>query len=113
MDSAVGWTLGSGWSIGSGVALGVPDAATTSLTHVLSLIAGTYLLTFEVKTRTAGSVTPRLSGGVGGLIIGTNRAAVGVFQETLVTSGSLAVGFNKNPTFNGSIDNFSVVRIAP
>lgn len=112
MHSSAGWALGPGWSIGAGVATGVPDAATSALTYNTNLVAGTYRVTFEVKSRSAGSVVPRLSGGVGGTIAGTTRATTGVFHETFVTPGSAAVGFNKNPTFNGTVDNLTIVRTA-
>lgn len=63
MDSALSWTLGAGWAIGAGVAQHTAGSA-DAIGQGLAAEAGKYYrVALSVSGRTAGTVTPRLTGG--------------------------------------------------
>lgn len=58
-----GWVAAGGWAIAGGAASHSPGSAST-LSHAIDAVAGRwYRLGYTVSGRTAGSVTPRLTGG--------------------------------------------------
>jgi hypothetical protein len=99
------WTKGTGWSIGSGVATKVAGTSSSlSQTVPTALTANaTYQLTYTL-TRSAGSITPRLTGGT--TVTGTTRSASGTYTETITAvSGNVTFEFLADASFAGTVDN--------
>ncbi|KKM21495.1 hypothetical protein LCGC14_1634900, partial [marine sediment metagenome] len=98
------WTE-NGWSISAGVANSAA-AQDTNLDQTVSITENkAYEVVFEVKTRSAGSVTPIL-----GTTSGTARSTLAIFTETIIAgSGSLirfdAIGFT------GTIDDVVIKQV--
>lgn len=100
------WTKGAGWTIAGGVAAGTGPSGSV-LSQEPTLIEGdTYRITFDVVTRTAGAVTPRVQG-----VVGDSVTAVGSYTQYIVAGASGTTGMNKNAAFEGSVDNISVRRL--
>jgi hypothetical protein len=101
------WTKGSGWAIGSGVATATTSSA--GLNQSITPVVGThYLITYTI-TRTAGSVTPRFTGG--STVSGTARSAAGTFSDviTAVTGNNVFEFIGSG--FSGTVDNVAVQPI--
>lgn len=101
------WTLGSGWALasdGGGKVTKTPGAVTDlSQTAFSALVTGaTYEIQFEISDRTAGSLTPKLTGGT--TVLGTAVSANGVQKQRLVVNaGNITVVFTPDAAFDGSI----------
>ena len=103
-----GWTLGADWAcdIVSNEADNT-GAGTTTLEQNVSSVAGeTYVVSFTVKNRTAGTVTPQV-GGVSGSAVSSNTAA----SQLIVATGTGNLIFTPNAAFDGSIDDASVKKL--
>lgn len=102
------WTKGTGWSIGSGVATKTAGSAAV-LSQAVTLTAGhTYRLVYTI-TRSAGSITPRFTGG--STVTGTARSAAGTFVEVLTAvSGNTTLEFSADASFAGTVDNVYLKR---
>jgi hypothetical protein len=108
-DTDTDWTKGTGWAIGSGVATKTAGSA-GSLSQAKTLVASTaYYYTVDV-TRSAGTLTPRFTGGttVTGTAISATETRRGVL--TAVT-GNTAFEFNGDAAFAGTVDNVSLKAI--
>jgi hypothetical protein len=107
--SSADWTTGTGWSIGAGVATKSAGTA-SSLAQLLATVpvAGvTYKLTYTI-TRSAGTITPRLTGG--STVTGTARSASGTYTEYLtVASGNTTFDFLADSSFAGTVDNVYLI----
>jgi hypothetical protein len=106
------WTKGTGWSIGAGVATKSPGTAsslsqTMTPTSQLQLAPGaTYQLVYTI-TRSAGSITPRFTGGT--TVNGTTRSASGTYTETITAlSGNTTIEFDADASFDGTVDNVAL-----
>jgi hypothetical protein len=102
------WTKGTGWTIGSGVA--TADASATSNTEIIQTVdtvAGEkYLISWELVSRSAGSVRAR----VAGIDNGPNETSLGVYSFYF-TANSTTTSLGIQDTvgsFVGSVDNISV-----
>jgi hypothetical protein len=106
-SSAANWVTGIGWTISAGVANG--SVANTSLSQTQTLTAGqVYRLTYTV-TRSAGTVTPRFTGGT--TVTGTARSTAATFEEYITAvAGNTTIEF-LGAGFTGTIDNVSMVPI--
>lgn len=108
--SSANWTTGTGWSIGAGVATKTAGTA-SSLAQTISagLAAGVvYKLTYTI-TRSAGTITPRLTGGT--TVTGTARSASGTYTEYITAvTGNTAFDFLGDSSFAGTVDNVYLVR---
>lgn len=98
-----GWTLGANWTTSGGVAnhtAGVADA----ITHPVTLSAGTYYrISYRVTGRSAGTVTPRLTGGT--TVSGTAATVNGTYSDRLQAAAGNAAGeWLASSTFNGAVD---------
>lgn len=95
------WTKGTGWSIAAGSASKSAGVA-SSLAQAIPLApGGTYKIVYNI-TVSAGSITPRFTGGT--TVTGTARTASGVYTETLTAvTGNLSFEFLADATFSGSI----------
>jgi hypothetical protein len=106
------WTKGTGWSIGAGVATKSPGTAsslsqTMTPTSQLQIAPGaTYQLVYTI-TRSAGSITPRFTGGT--TVNGTTRSASGTYTETITAlSGNTTIEFAADASFDGTVDNVAL-----
>jgi hypothetical protein len=108
--SGANWTTGTGWSIGAGVATKTAGTA-SSLSQTLSSapVAGvTYKLTYTI-TRSAGTVTPRFTGGT--TVTGTARNASGTYTEYLTAvTGNTTFEFLGDASFAGTVDNVYLIN---
>lgn len=101
------WIAGANWSAASEAvthAPGVADAIAQSVT----LHAGVYYrLAYRVTTRTAGTLTPRLTGG--STVAGVAASANGSFSDRLfAVSGNTAVEWLASTTFDGTVDQLAL-----
>lgn len=99
------WTKGTGWTIAAGVA--THAAGTTSdLLEISGATAGWRVKTeYTITSISAGFIHIDVGG-----TVGTNRLALGTYQQVLLAGGS-NLSFRADTTFNGSIDNVSVKRV--
>lgn len=107
--AATGWTTGTGWSISGGVAAKTAGTA-ASLSRAVSLTAGrTYRLTLTA-TVTAGTLTPRLTGGTAQTSTAINANGAVERYITAVT-GNTTLDLLGDAAFAGSIDNVSLTEV--
>jgi hypothetical protein len=106
-SSTANWVTGIGWTISAGVANG--SVTNASLSQTQTLTAGqVYRLTYTV-TRSAGTVTPRFTGGT--TVTGTARSTAATFEEYITAvAGNTTIEF-LGAGFTGTIDNVSMVPI--
>lgn len=108
------WT-GANWAVSAGVLLhtaGSAAAATlTSANMTASQIKADnlYRVIFVVAGRTAGTLTPAL-GAAAGVAASMNGTHV---QDIFAAADDASLTFTPSPDFDGSIDNISVLRLAP
>lgn len=98
-----GWTLGANWTTSGGVANHTAGAA-DAITHPVMLSAGTYYrISYRVTGRSAGTITPRLTGGT--TVAGTAATVNGTYSDRLLAVAGTAAGeWLASSTFNGSLD---------
>lgn len=104
------WTKETGWSIGSGVASYNGTSANNALYENLSLTTGTiYRLSFTIVNYVSGTLIGALSSGsaTGNT---PNITANGDYVFNLTATGVLCI-FRSTSSFNGSIDNVSLVEV--
>lgn len=108
------WTKGSGWSITGGKAVRIPDAAITDLSQALgaSLVSGgLYRHRQVISDRTAGTVTPRLTGGA--TLAGTGITANGQDTQFLAaTAAHTTYAIRAAASSDHKSDDASLQRIA-
>lgn len=109
-SSGANWTTGTGWSIGAGVA--TKSAGTGSaLAQTLTIATApnvTYKLTYTI-TRSAGTITPRFTGGT--TVTGTTRNASGTYTEYITAvSGTTTFELLADSSFAGTVDDVYLVR---
>ena len=102
------WTWGTGWSHDTtNYEADHATGNTVALEQNISAVAGeVYYLSFTVKNRTTGSVTPQI-GGVNGTSVDRNITST----QIITARGTENLKFIPTSNFNGSIDNVSVKRI--
>ena len=98
------WVLGASWAIAAGVATHTDGAADAVTQGVTTETGKWYRLGFTVTDRTAGTLTPQLTGGsvLSGSVITTNAAHRDRLQAV---SGNDAFGFLASSTFDGALDD--------
>jgi hypothetical protein len=103
-----GWNLGPGWSIAAGKAIHAAGTA-AYLSQSVAVSDGMEVwIEYTVSGRTAGSITPRLTGGSAD-VVGTSRSADGTYVERFtVANGSTLIVLGASATFDGSIDNVTL-----
>ena len=106
--SSSDWT-GSDWSIGSGVAsIDGSQTGSRKLSQNIGVSAGVrYRITYTISAYTTGQIRFLFASSDGG----TYRNAAGTYSEEFVPTSSGSFHLQANASFNGSIDNVSVVRI--
>jgi predicted phage tail protein len=104
MDNALSWTLGAGWSIGAGVAQHSAGSA-DAISQALSASAGKYYrIALSVSGRTAGTVTPRLTGGSDRP--GADIAVDGNHSDRIqAVTGNDAIELLASSDFDGAVDD--------
>ena len=73
---------------------------------VSAVAGGAYVLVFTVTNRTAGSVTPQIGG-----VDGTARSSDATFTEEILATGTGNLKFQKDTTFDGSIDTVTITSL--
>ena len=103
------WTKGTGWTIASGQASKAAGTA-SALSQAQTFVAGgIYRVTFALSI-SAGSVTPRFTGG--STRTGTARSATGTHVEDLVANtGNTTLEFYGDAAAVASVDNVQIQRI--
>jgi hypothetical protein len=106
MNSAASWTLGAGWAIASGVASHTTGAS-GSLQQAFNATAGKYYrIGFTLAGTTAGSMTPRLTGGSDRS--GTSISADGQYSDRIqAVTGNDTIECVATSDFNGSLDDIT------
>ena len=107
-DTDSDWTLGTGWSIEDGVATSTTSGGSSYLTQSGILTSSnTYQITFTVSNYVSGTVKATVSGQEGSSI-----TANGTYTEYLTTTGTNFSIKSQGGTFNGSVDNVSLVDVS-
>ncbi|SLN37906.1 hypothetical protein AQS8620_01413 [Aquimixticola soesokkakensis] len=104
MNNAGDWTLEAGWAIAGGVA---PHTAGTAdaISQPIDTTAGKfYRIGFAVDGSSAGTLTPRLTGGSDRP--GTAITASGTYSDRIqAVSGNDTLGFAASSAFDGALDD--------
>ena len=117
-DSTTGWaatnTLGSSnsWGISGGVAsINGTQSSTTHLYRSSSpfIQNSYYKITLTITAYTAGTLN--ISFHTGSAASGTNMTAVGTYSFVGQCTGNNAIYIAADASFNGSIDNYSAVKV--
>lgn len=112
-EDLTGWTAAAGWSGVSGAAAhngGIAD--TTALVQALTLVDDVrYLVRLSVSGRTAGSISVDIGNTDGGPVVIDED---GDFSIELVATAAGAANLSITPTatFDGSVDDISVIGMA-
>ena len=104
------WTKEAGWSIASGKASYDASSATNAIHQSIGLTTGSvYKLSFTVVDYTSGSFKGHLSNG--NVTAATDAiSANGDYSFNITATGALVL-FRNVTSFNGSIDNVSVIEV--
>lgn len=104
MSNAADWTLDAGWAVSGGVATHTTGTA-DGIKQAFTTTAGKYYrLGFTASDVTAGSLTPRLTGGSDRA--GTAISADGIYSDRIqAVSGNDTVEFLASSDFDGSLDD--------
>ena len=107
-DFAVGtgWTLGTGWTIAGGLGVAAAGSASDISQAGILVVGRSYKITYTVSGRTAGTITAKA--GTGGT--GVARSTNATFTEDITCDGDTTLYFSKSSTFDGDIDDVSVVE---
>lgn len=104
--SGASWTAGTGWSIAAGVATKTAGTASVLSQAVTLTIPGTYRLIYTM-TRSAGTLTPRITGGT--TVNATARSASGTYTEYVTTvTGNTTFEFSADASFAGTVDDVTL-----
>jgi len=103
-DTDTVWAKGTGWTIASGKGSKAAGAA-TDIAQAIAISSGKYYrIGGTLSAVTAGTVTPRLTGGT--TRNSTARSVNGAFADRVqAVTGNNALGFLATSTFVGSIDD--------
>jgi lysophospholipase L1-like esterase len=105
------WTKGTGWTINTTTGRAEKVAGTADVLSIpITVTAGKfYFLPFYI-TRTAGTVTARLTGGT--TVAGTARSYIGSYLEIFqAVTGNVTLEFSADATFAGSVGNVSLKEV--
>jgi hypothetical protein len=97
------WTKGAGWTISGGVAVSDGTASNAISQAGILTVGKTYVVSFDIVSRSAGFVRPQL-----GTTKGTSVSAVGSYSQTVTSLGNGTFYIFSVSNFNGTIDNVSV-----
>lgn len=104
MDTPAAWTLGAGWAIAGGVATHSAGTADAISQPFGAEVGKWYRLGFSVTGHSAGTVTPRLTGGsaMDGAAISGNGDHSDRIQAV---TGNDTIAFAASTGFDGAVDN--------
>lgn len=106
MDAAGNWTADANWTISGGVAQHTAGAADTVSQGFATTSGKWYRINYDVSGRSAGSVTPRLTGG--SIRAGSPAVTDGQFGDRIqATTGNDTLSFLASADFNGALDTVS------
>jgi hypothetical protein len=106
MTYADAWTLGAGWAIAGGVAAHTAGTADGIAQSLVATAGKHYRIGFAVAGLTAGTLTPRLTGG--SVRPGTSITANGIYSDRIqAVSGNDTLEFLANTEFDGTLDGVS------
>lgn len=111
-DDFTGWTLGTGWSAAGGFATHAAGN-TASLTRATTEITDNtpYFLNFTITGRTAGTITPKLSGG-GTTVVGTDYSVNGTYSQLFRgNEGNAQAEFAPSSDFDGRISAVQFITL--
>ena len=101
------WTKGTGWSISNGKAVGSNSSSSLYQATGSNYTSGkTYKIVFTVSDYVSGSVRPEITN-----VAGDYVTSNGTFTQYIVATSSGIGEELKGASFNGSIDNVSVVEV--
>lgn len=103
------WTKGTGWTIGSGVATKTAGSASL-LSQAVTLVAGKHYQLSAQITRTAGTLTARVTGGT----TVTDAASSGARAFTWIfvaQAGNTTLEFSADATFAGTVDKVTLKEV--
>lgn len=103
------WTKGTDWTISAPLATKVAGSA-TGLSQAVTLVAGTTYQLSYTMTRSAGSLTPRVTGGT--TVSMTARSAGGTYLEVFrAVTGNTTFEFLADATFAGTVKSVSLKAV--
>ena len=105
-EGGIGWSLGLGWRVEGGQAVFNTTGVADSITQGTVIAGRTYVVTYTLTTRSAGTVAPIVGGR-----IGTQRSTPGTYTEYLVALNSSGYGMRGNPVFVGAVNNIFVREV--
>ena len=109
-NSSAGWTLTPEVVISGGVATFTSSSSSSSLFRSASVVVGrTYEVTVVVSSVSAGTLRPRLFGGLTAPLV-ISSAGTYTFKDVVTTANS-NVGFVTTGPFTGIVDNISVKEL--
>lgn len=109
-DTTANWTLGTGWAISGGAAVKTAGSASDLSQTIAPVATGLYRIGYQVSGVSAGTVTPKFTGGT--TVTGTAQSATGFWAEEFTAlTGNVTFVLSASSTFNGTIDNVSVLRM--
>jgi hypothetical protein len=104
-----GFTPGTGWAR-SGATVVKTAGSATALSWAVSLTAGKVYQLSYTMTRTAGTLTPRFTGGT--TVNATARTAGGTYTETFAAvAGNTTFEFSADATFAGSVKSITLKEV--
>ena len=106
--ASTGWVVGTNWAIAAGIATHTAGN-TDTLSQIGLVIPGCeHVLTYDVLTTTAGSVTASLGGKDG-----TTQTADGTYVEFITAGNTRDLVFTPTSAFDGDIDNVVLRTVGP
>jgi len=106
------WDTVANWTVGGGVLTGaVASNVHTSKTAIVTPVGGLFRTSYDIKSRTAGTVAARIAGVVSGAFRST-VADNNLDYLTHTGAAAAQAGIVANiSSFSGTIDNFSIKRV--
>jgi len=104
---STGWTLNANWTYENNYVVHAAGSAATLVQTIAPIDSGDFRLIVEMSSRTAGTVTPSLTG-TNGIAIGANGLNV---QTITITTAPTDLTFTPSSDFVGRIDSVTLCRI--
>jgi hypothetical protein len=104
MTNAAAWDLDAGWAVAGGVATHTAGASDAIAQSLAATTGKQYRIGFTVAGATAGTLTPRLTGGSNRP--GTSITAGGVYSDRIqAVTGNNTLEFLADADFDGTLDD--------
>lgn len=109
-DEDASWTKGTGWAISGGQATKTAGSGSDLSQSITTVASAVYRISYLVSGMSAGTLTPKFTGGT--TVTGTAISEDGYYAEEFTAiSGNNAFVLTASSTFDGSVDDVSVVRM--